>query len=245
MHTHRERAQARMCTHVCERGRGAFGRAARTHRPDDGAIPILGAHGCAQTERSPRRERPLPRTQHTRQAATEGVGEERRIGGRAAFTARAHRGRRARAPLSRRSRLGPLEPGGRRPGFPGEKCGTPRRAHQLLSCDGLSGVNGSVASRGVSAAYTIHVRVYIFTTARAAAAHLAEREASQRPRRVASSKRSYTSLRTELIARSGSLHVCITQQTAGMLVEQVPLLCVRAGLINSPSYARRREHLEV
>ena len=40
---------------------------ARTHRPDDGAIPTLGAHGCAQTERSPRRERPLPRTQHTRQ----------------------------------------------------------------------------------------------------------------------------------------------------------------------------------
>ena len=174
------------CVHMCARGAvlGAFGRAARTHRPDDGAIPILGAHGCAHTERSPRRERPLPapqrsRTQHTRQAATEGVGEERRIGGRAAFTARAHRGRRARAPLSRRSRCGPLEPGGRRPGSPGEKCGTPRRAHQLLSCDGLSGVNGSVASRGVSAAYTIHVRVYIFATARAAAAHIAEREASQ------------------------------------------------------------------
>ena len=50
-----------------------------------------------------------------------------------------------------------------------------RGAHQLLSCDGLSGVNGSVASRGVSAAYTIHVRVYIFATARAAAAHIAER----------------------------------------------------------------------
>ena len=107
------------CVHMCARGAvlGAFGRAARTHRPDDGAIPILGAHGCAQTERSPRRERPLPRTQHTRRA-TEGVGEERRIGGRAAFTARAHRGRRARAPLSRRSRCGPLEPGGRRPGVP-------------------------------------------------------------------------------------------------------------------------------
>ena len=54
-----------------------------------------------------------------------------------------------------------------------------RGAHQLLSCDGLSGVNGSVASRGVSAAYTIHVRVYIFATARAAAANIAEREASQ------------------------------------------------------------------
>jgi len=39
----------------------------------------------------------------------------------------------------------------------------------------LSGVNGSVASRGVSAAYTIHVHVYIFATARAAAAHIAER----------------------------------------------------------------------
>ena len=122
MHTHRERAQARMCTHVCERGRArSVCRAARTHRPDDGAIPILGAHGCAQTERSPRRERPLPAPAlaHTaHKAATEGVGEERRIGGRAAFTARAHRGRRARAPLSRRSRCGPLEPGGRRPGVP-------------------------------------------------------------------------------------------------------------------------------
>ena len=58
---------------MCARGAvlGAFGRAARTHRPDDGAIPILGAHGCAQTERSPRRERPLPRTQHTRQRRRE------------------------------------------------------------------------------------------------------------------------------------------------------------------------------
>ena len=73
MHTHRERAQARMCTHVCERGRArsVWSGRARTHRPDDGAIPILGAHGCAQTERSPRRERPLPRTQHTRQRRRE------------------------------------------------------------------------------------------------------------------------------------------------------------------------------
>jgi len=45
----------------------------------------------------------------------------------------------------------------------------------------LSGVNGSVASRGVSAAYTIHVRVYIFATARAAAANIGERVASQQP----------------------------------------------------------------
>ena len=75
-----------------------------------------------------------------------------------------------------------------------------RGAHQLLSCDGLSGVNGSVASRGVSAAYTIHVRVYIFATARAAAANIAEREASQQPTPDApeladarvSSKRSYS-----------------------------------------------------
>ena len=161
---------------------GAFGRAARTHRPDDGAIPILGAHGCAQTERSPRRERPLPRTQHTRQRRREWAKSGASVGALRSRLARTAVGVHARRSLDAADAVRWSRAAGDL-GFPGEKCGTPRRAHQLLSCDGLSGVNGSVASRGVSAAYTIHVRVYIFATARAAAAHLAEREASQRPTR--------------------------------------------------------------
>ena len=200
MHTHRERAQARMCTHVCERGRArsVWSGRARTHRPDDGAIPTLGAHGCAQTERSPRRERPLPRTQHTRQRRREWAKSGASV--RCVHGSRAPRSACTRAALSTQ----PMRSAGAGRqatwGSPGEKCGTPRRAHQLLSCDGLSGVNGSVASRGVSAAYTIHVRVYIFATARAAAAHIAERVASQQPTPDASeladarvsSKRSYS-----------------------------------------------------
>ena len=151
---------------------------ARTHRPDDGATPILGAHGCAQTERSPRRERPLPRTQHTRRRRREWAKSGASVGALRSRLARTAVGVHARRSLDAADSVRWSRAAGDL--VPGEKCGTPRRAHQLLSCDGLSGVNGSVASRGVSAAYTIHVRVYIFATARAAAAHR-RREASQQP----------------------------------------------------------------
>ena len=201
MHTHRERAQARMCTHVCERGRArsVWSGRARTHRPDDGAIPTLGAHGCAQTERSPRRERPLPRTQHTRQ-------RRRREWAKSGASVGALRSRLARTAVGVHARRSLDAADSVRWSRAAGDLGSPARsaahrgAHQLLSCDGLSGVNGSVASRGVSAAYTIHVRVYIFATARAAAAHIAERVASQQPTPDApeladarvSSKRSYS-----------------------------------------------------
>jgi len=107
-----------MCTHVCERGRArSVCRAARAHTPYTVPTTARSPLSVLMAAHKPSGVRgvrgPSSRTQHTRRA-TEGVGEERRIGGRAAFTARAHRGRRARAPLSRRSRLGPLEPGGRR-----------------------------------------------------------------------------------------------------------------------------------
>lgn len=180
MHTHRERAQARMCTHVCERGRArSVCRAARTHRPDDGAIPILGAHGCAQTERSPRRERPLPAPAraHSTQGSGDGGSGRRaaRRWARCVHGSRAPRSACTRAALSTQPTRS-AGAGRQATWFPARSAAH-RGAHQLLSCDGLSGVNGSVASRGVSAAYTIHVRVYIFATARAAAAHR-RREAS-------------------------------------------------------------------
>ena len=131
MHTHRERAQARMCTHVCERGRGAFGRAARTHRPDDGAIPILGAHGCAQTERSPRRERPLPRTQHTRQRRREWAKSGASVGALRSRLARTAVGVHARRSLDAADAVRWSRAAGDL-GFPGEKCGTPRRSPTSL-----------------------------------------------------------------------------------------------------------------
>ena len=128
MHTHRERAQARMCTHVCERGRArsVWSGRARTHRPDDGAIPILGAHGCAQTERSPRRERPLPRTQHTRQRRRrEWAKSGASVGALRSRLARTAVGVHARRSLDAADAVRWSRAAGDL-GFPGEKCGTPR-----------------------------------------------------------------------------------------------------------------------
>ena len=136
---------------MCARGAvlGAFGRAARTHRPDDGAIPILGAHGCAQTERSPRRERPLPRTQHTRQRRREWAKSGASVGALRSRLARTAVGVHARRSLDAADSVRWSRAAGDL-GSPARNAAH-RGAHQLLSCDGLSGVNGSVASRGVSA----------------------------------------------------------------------------------------------
>ena len=174
---------------MCARGAvlGAFGRAARAHTvPTTARSPLsvlMAAHkpsGVRGVRGPCRRQR--SRTQHTRQRRRrEWAKSGASVGALRSRLARTAVGVHARRSLDAADAVRWSRAAGDL-GFPGEKCGTPRRAHQLLSCDGLSGVNGSVASRGVSAAYTIHVRVYIFATARAAAA-IAEREASQRPTR--------------------------------------------------------------
>ena len=187
---------------MCARGAvlGAFGRAARAHTVPTTARSPLSVLMAAHKPSGVRGVRG-PCRAHSTQGSDGGSG--RRAAhrwARCVHGSRAPRSACTRAALSTQ----PMRSAGAGRqatwGSPGEKCGTPRRAHQLLSCDGLSGVNGSVASRGVSAAYTIHVRVYIFATARAAAAHIAERVASQQPTPDASeladarvsSKRSYS-----------------------------------------------------
>ena len=126
MHTHIGSVHRLECVHMCARGAvlGAFGRAARTHRPDDGAIPILGAHGCAQTERSPRRERPLPRTQHTRRRRREWAKSGASVGALRSRLARTAVGVHARRSLDAADSVRWSRAAGDL--VPGEKCGTPR-----------------------------------------------------------------------------------------------------------------------
>ena len=181
-HTHIGSVHRLECVHMCARGAvlGAFGRAARAHTvPTTARSPfsvLMAAHKPSGVRgvRGPCRA-------HSTQGSDGGSG--RRAAhrwARCVHGSRAPRSACTRAALSTQ----PMRSAGA-----GRQAtwGSPARsaahrgAHQLLSCDGLSGVNGSVASRGVSAAYTIHVRVYIFATARAAAANIAEREASQQP----------------------------------------------------------------
>ena len=52
-------------------------------------------------------------------------------------------------------------------------------------------------------------------------------------------------LRSAVFGILGSPYPCVSQATAATVVDQVPTVRLRAGAFSSPSYARRRERLEV
>ena len=125
MHTHRDRAQARMCTHVCERGRGAFV-GPRAHTVPTTARSPLSVLKAAHKPSGVRGVRG-PCRAHSTQGGDGGSG--RRAAhrwARCVHGSRAPRSACTRAALSTQ----PMRSAGAGRqatwGSPGEKCGTPR-----------------------------------------------------------------------------------------------------------------------